>query len=249
MIAIDTSLSMMAEDITPNRLTRTKQEVLALLSHLSGDRVGLLAFAGSAHILVPRTSDAHAIALMLSDLDDRSVSKPGTNLPDVIRKTLALFGTNRAPSRALVIFTDGEQHASGLQKEINAAKRAKLPIYTVGVGRSAGEPIPVKNAKDGSSKYKFDKSGNVVLSQLDEATLKKIAQETGGRYFHATNKDAIAQSLYKAISQQEKKAISETSANQFKDQFQYPILLAILCLGLERILNAKIHHRKGPSAS
>lgn len=239
IIAVDTSLSMQAQDITPNRLHRAKQEVRALLTHFNGDRVGLMAFAGTAHMLVPRTTDSDAINLFIDDIDPYTVSRPGSNLSAVMAKTLSLFGKDRAPSRALIVVTDGEQFGNGLQRELNAAKRAKLPIYTVGIGNPAGEPIPVLNSETGNTEYKRDKQGNVVLSKLDEDALKRIAKETGGRYFHATNENAIAQQLYKAISRQEKEAISQASANKYKDQFQFPIFLAIIALTMERILTAR----------
>ncbi|MDA1353274.1 MAG: VWA domain-containing protein [bacterium] len=239
IIAVDTSLSMQAQDIKPNRLHRAKQEIRALLTHFAGDRVGLMAFAGTAHVLVPRTADSDAVHLFVDDIDHGTVSRPGSDLAEVIAKSLSLFGKDKAPSRALFVFTDGEQFGKGLQKEINAAKRSKLPIYTIGIGNAAGEPIPVENPETGNTEYKKDKDGNVVLSQLDEGTLKRIASETGGRYFHATNDNAIAQQLYKAVSRQEKQAISQASANKYKDQFQFPIFLAIGALIIERILTAR----------
>jgi Ca-activated chloride channel homolog len=186
LIAVDTSRSMLSNDVQPNRLDRVKLAIQDLISQLQGDRVGLIAFAGRAFLQAPLTIDYDAVVEALNDLDTKTIPEGGTNISSAITLATQSFGKSAMGNRALVIFTDGEELSGDALKTAKEAADAGVRIFTVGVGTPQGSLIPV-TGDDGETSFVKDSSGQVVKSKLDDKRLREIAQATGGFYFHLEN--------------------------------------------------------------
>src|SRR5205809_4929240 len=182
LIAVDTSRSMLSNDVQPNRLERVKLAVQDLINELQGDRVGLIAFAGRAFLQAPLTIDYDAVVEAINDLDTKSIPEGGTNISSAITLATQSFGKSDMGNRALVIFTDGEELSeltSEALKTAKAAADAGVRIFTVGVGTPEGSLIPI-TGDDGQTSFVKDSAGQVVKSKLDDKRLREIAQATGG---------------------------------------------------------------------
>jgi len=228
--ALDTSFSMNAEDIAPNRLEKAKAEIRALTEKSGGDRIGVVVFAGSAMVHCPLTLDHGAVNLFLDFASTGMVPEPGTSLAAAIDTATAAFIQKEGKHKALVLFTDGEDLEGQVDKALRKAKQAGVIIYAVGVGTPQGMPLPIRDAKGDVVEYRKDPDGKVVVSRLDERSLAEIATRTGGRYFRATASGSEIEELYKDISGLEKKQFESGVFQNFEDQFQYPLALAIIFL-------------------
>ena len=186
LIAVDTSRSMLSNDVQPNRLDRVKLAIQDLIGQLQGDRVGLIAFAGRAFLQAPLTIDYDAVVEALSDLDTKTIPEGGTNISSAITLATQSFGKSAMGNRALVVFTDGEELSGDAVKTAKEAADAGVRIFTVGVGTPQGSLIPV-TGDDGQTSFVKDSSGQVVKSKLDDKRLREIAQATGGFYLHLEN--------------------------------------------------------------
>jgi Ca-activated chloride channel family protein len=236
MIALDTSLSMLAEDMKPNRLERAKHEIANLIDKLQGDRVGLLAFAGDSFVQCPLTTDYGAAKMFLDAMDTGSIPDPGTAIGTAIEKALGAFVKQERKHKVILLLTDGEDHVSD---PISAAKKAAeegVRIYTIGLGTRKGEPIPIRDSYGNVDQYKRDRQGEVVMTKLDEATLQKIALLTDGKYYRSTMGEAELDKIYEDISKLEKKEFAAKEFTQYEDRYQYFLIFTILLLSLEAIL-------------
>jgi Ca-activated chloride channel family protein len=186
LIAIDTSKSMLAEDVKPNRLERSKLAVKDLIKKLRGDRIGLIAFAGSAFTQCPLTVDYNGFMLSLDALDVNIIPKGGTSITSAVQSALDSFRGGASKYKVLVIITDGEDHKGSTLEMAQKAKDAGIKVFTIGIGTKEGELIPIIDVS-GNRSYLKDRSGNVVKTRLDESTLQEIALNTGGSYVKATN--------------------------------------------------------------
>jgi Ca-activated chloride channel family protein len=232
MVAIDVSQSMRAQDIKPNRLERAKRKVYDLCQMLEGDRIGLIAFAGTSFVHCPLTLDYGAFKIFLDYLDPDLIPVPGTAIGDAIKTAIKSFNSRERTAKALIIITDGEDHAGNPLEAAQEAKKEGIKICTIGVGQEGGAPIPVQ---DGSGGFKKNEQGELVLSKLDEATLQRIALETGGSYVRSVTGDLDLNKIYKegirgAI---EKKELRSTRAQRWEERFQWFIVAALLLLWLE----------------
>ena len=230
VIALDTSKSMLATDIAPDRLTRAKLFSQDLLRFLKGDRVGLIAFAGSAFLQAPLTLDYAAVTNALDEMDTSVIPMGGTNMATAIATAREAFGKAEGQTRALVILTDGEElDADG----IAAAKQATsegIRIFTVGIGSAAGSLIPVRT-QDGRQDFVRDASGKPVNSKLDTARLTEIAQATGG-FFVNIGPDAAKEIFQKGIEPMELTENGVFTSRQPVERYQWPLGFAVLCLML-----------------
>lgn len=233
MIAIDVSTSMLAQDVPPSRLDKAKHEVESLLGRLQGDRVGLIAFAGTAFVQCPLTLDYGAAKLFLDILDPGLIPTPGTNIGQAISRALECFDQKERKHKVLVIITDGEDHEGDVMKQTEEAERQGVIIYTVGIGSPKGDPIPMMTDYGISSGFKKDREGQVVITKLDEVTLEKIALQTNGKYFRATSGEDELRKIYDDIDKLEKKELGSMRFSQFEDRFQYMLIFTILLLALE----------------
>src|SRR3984893_16245857 len=183
LIAVDTSRSMLSNDVQPNRLERAKLAAQDLIGESQGDRVGLIAFAGRAFLQAPLTIDYDAAVESINDLDTKTIPDGGTNISEAIALATRTFGKTATGNRALILFTDGEELTGDAVKAAKAAADAGVRIFTIGVGTPQGSLIQVADENGGTSFVK-DSGGQVVKSKLDEKRLRQIAEATGGAYLH-----------------------------------------------------------------
>jgi Ca-activated chloride channel family protein len=240
--ALDTSYSMNAEDVAPSRLEKAKSEIRAMIGRFKGDRVGLVVFAGTAMVQCPLTLDYGAAVLFLDVANTETIPEPGTSLAAAIQTATSAFIAKEKKYKVLVIFTDGEDLEGQVQAAIEKAKEAGVVIYSVGIGSPEGRPIPVRDLKGDIIEYRKDTDGQIVVSRLDERSLAQIALDTGGGYFRATTSESELDQIYDDISRMEKKQLEARLFQNFEDQFQYPLGLAIFCL----IAEAWMSERRRP---
>jgi Ca-activated chloride channel family protein len=232
IIALDVSNSMLAEDIAPNRLIRAKQAVSRLIDQLQDDKVGLIIFAGDAYTQIPLTSDYSSAKMFLESINTDIVSKQGTNIAAAIDLALKSFSPvmddqASGKSRAIIIITDGENHEQGVFDAAERAKEKGVIVHAVGLGNSSGVPIPVF---PGSKDYRKDREGNVVVSKLDDKTLKRITEITGGIYVHSGTSVTGLFSLMEKINSLEKQEFKAQVFAEYDERFQYFAGLAILLI-------------------
>ncbi len=245
LMAVDTSKSMLANDVNPNRLERSKLGIMDFVSKLEGDRVGLVPFAGTAFLMCPLTLDYDAFRQSLNALDTGIIPQGGTDIASAIREAESAF-SNDANHKILILVTDGED----LEGEaLNAAKEAAqkgLTIYTVGVGTPSGELIPLKRRGKGS--FVKDDQGQLIKSRLDEKMLWNIAAATGGQYELLGQQAEGLDAIYKQkLSLVPKHELSERMQRVPVDRFEWPLLLAFILLVIEFAVSDRRPRRKrGP---
>jgi Ca-activated chloride channel family protein len=241
IIAIDTSRSMLANDLAPNRLTRAKLAAEDLIRQLPGDRVGLIAFAGSAFLQAPLTADHSAVVGALHELDTEIIPRGGTNIAAAIRQATEAFGKGESENRALVVFTDGEElDADG----IDAAKsqEAIAKIYTIGVGSRDGTVIALPGGGGG---FLTDPKGQIVKSRLDEERLQAIADAGGGFYLHLQNGPAEMQQLVReGLGYMSEKDIETDVSRLPIERYQWPLGVGMLMLCFSMLISER---RRGPA--
>ena len=232
IIAIDVSESMLAQDVKPSRLERAKREVYDLIELLEGDRIGLIAFAGTSFVQCPLTLDYGACKMFLDYIDTDLIPVQGTELGDAIRTAIKAFSKRERKSKALILITDGEDHQGNPLEAAKEAEKEGIKIFTIGVGQEGGAPIP---AKDGSGGFKKDRRGDMIITHLDEVPLQKIALETGGTYVRSVTGDMDLDKIYQeGIKQRvEEKQLKSTRKRRWEQRFQWFILCALLFLAAE----------------
>jgi len=245
MVALDTSLSMMAQDVAPNRLERAKLAVVELMDRLPGARVGLVAFAGTSFVQFPLTTDFEAARLFLDAADVNTVSLPGTAIGDAIRTATRAFSEKELKYKVLILFTDGEDHNTDPIGAAREAAEQGVIIYAVGFGSPEGEPIPVRDETGAVTDFKKDRQGEVVLSKLDEAALQEIAKTTGGVYYQATASGKEIDRIVAAIDDMDKKELESKFMVRHVERFQISAALALLALVGEFVLTDRKGDRDG----
>jgi Ca-activated chloride channel family protein len=232
VIALDVSSSMLAEDLKPNRLQRARHEVATILDRLQGDRVGLVAFAGAAFVQCPLTLDYSAARMFLDFMGPDLIAEPGTDLGEALRVSTRAFGEEGEGYRALVLITDGEDHAGEVEAAAQAARKAGVRVYAVGIGGGGGEPIPERDADGKVIGFKQDREGRVVMSRLHEETLRQIAETTGGVYVAAGNTLGLDRILDE-IDRLEKRELAGGIRVLYEERYRYFVWPALLMLLLE----------------
>ncbi|HKI49330.1 MAG TPA: VWA domain-containing protein, partial [Desulfobacteria bacterium] len=243
LVAVDTSKSMLAEDVRPNRLERSKFGIMDFVSKLEGDRVGLLPFAGTAFLMCPLTLDYDAFKNSLDALDTQIIPQGGTDLASAIYEAEAAFN-NDANHKILILVTDGEDLEGEALSAAKAAKERGLTIYTVGVGTPSGELIPlIQGGKDGA--FVKDEKGQPVKSRLDETMLQKIAEATGGRYEPLGQQAEGLEAIYREkLSLVPKHELAERMQKVPMERFQWPLMLALILLLAEFAISDRKRRRK-----
>ncbi|NUN70299.1 MAG: VWA domain-containing protein [Bacteroidetes bacterium] len=236
-IALDVSKSMLAEDIKPNRLEKAKYEIRNLIERLAGDKIGVIVFSGEAYTQFPLTIDYSAASLLLDVVDVESVPNPGTAIGSAISQAMKSYNFEEPSTKVLVIMTDGENNSGDAIEQARAAAEKGVRIYTVGLGSPAGAPIPVYNSAGQQSDFKRDRSGNIVLTKLDEVSLQEIASIGKGNYYRATNTQDELDAIYRDINSLEKREFGAKQFTEFDDKFQYFLFIAFLLLLTESILS------------
>lgn len=239
LIAIDVSKSMLAKDVKPNRLERSKLAVKDLVKKLNGDRVALIAFAGTAFLQCPLTIDYNGFLLTLDDINTDTIPRPGTSISGAIKEAIGLFKGPEKKFKVLVLITDGEDLEGDAMRVANEAAQAGIRIYCIGVGTAEGELIPAIGDR-GERAYLADNKGEVVKTRLNEDLLKKIAVATGGGYVHATQNDFGLILLYdKFISKLEKYELEAKMKKHYKERYQIFLSLAIALLLIESLFSER----------
>jgi len=249
IVAVDVSRSMLATDMKPSRLERARRSVLDLINIMEGDRVGLIAFAGGAYVLCPLTLDYGACKMFVDELEPQIVSRGGTRIGDAIRKAISSFEGQEKKHRALIVITDGEDHESDPVGAAEEAAKHGIRIFCVGIGSKEGSPIQVQDA-EGRMTYLRDRGGNVVLSKLDEETLKRIAYVTGGAYVRATAAGLELDVLYRErIATMEQKELESTRQKRYIHRFQWPLAVAAVMWIVEGLMDDRRRVWNGKEAA
>ena len=236
IIALDVSSSMLAEDIKPNRLERAKRKITDLLNMLEGDRIGLVAFAGTSFVQCPLTLDYGAARIFLSAIDTQLIPIQGTAIGNAIETSAKAFNTKEKKSKAIILITDGEDQTG---KALSAAKSAGnqgIKIYTIGIGGEIGAPLPDLTGNGG---FRKNQQGEVILSKLDEITLQQIALETGGSYVRSVTGDIDLKTIYQEQIKKniEKKELKSERRKIWQERFQWFIFIALISLFIETSLS------------
>jgi len=246
VVAIDTSKSMLAADIAPNRLARAKLAALELMQRAKSDRLGLVAFAGSAFLQCPLTVDDSAFRQSVQSLDVNTIPEGGTAVAEAIDTALTAF-KEQDNYKVLVLLTDGEDHESGAIEAAKRAAEAGLRIYTIGVGTTEGEILRVQDAK-GNSDYVRDEQGNVVKSRLDEDLLRRIAGATEGGVYWPLRGARVMDELYDQwLAKLPKSEHQEKLIRRYHERYHWPLALAVVSLVVETLLPERKRGSSGRS--
>ncbi len=238
-ILLDVSKSMAAEDIKPSRLEKAKYEISRLMEKLQGDRLGLVVFAGQAFIQFPLTSDYAAANLFLNAVDLNTVPQPGTNIGSALELALKSFRYDDGTKKAIVLITDGEDHEGNIESAISEANSKDVSVYAIGLGSPGGTPIPIYNDSGNQIGYKKDNQGQVVLTKLDEETLKNLASKGNGKYYRGTNTEDELDQIYTDLGKIQESEYGSKRVTEYEDRFYYFLIPALLILIAEFMMTSK----------
>ena len=242
MICLDVSNSMLAQDLTPNRLERAKIAIENMINKLQGDRLGIIVFAGEAYVQLPITTDYGTAKLFLESINTKIVPVQGTNIADAINKAVESFGKDEGKNKAIVVITDGENNEEAQASAVDAAEEAakkNIVIHTIGVGSESGVPIP--NMIDGVvSGYKKDNAGNTVITKLDSKILQDISSASNGVYVQASSSDIGLDAILNKIAELDKKQLESKMYSDYEDQFQWFLGAALFFLVFESFISERI---------
>ena len=238
VICLDVSNSMLARDYSPNRLDRAKLAIARLADKLQNDRIGLVIFAGTSFVQLPVTNDYVSAKMFLNSIDTRSIPVQGTAIGSAITTAAGSFSSQSEKSRAIVVITDGENHEDDPVQAAQAAAEAGIKVYTIGVGSSRGEPVPV----DGE--LLKDKDGNIVVTKLDEDMLQKIAEAGNGAYIHAGNDEFGLNPIIDDLRELEAERLSSVVFEEYDEQYMYFFAIALAFLVIEMLIGERKSKRR-----
>ena len=229
VFAIDVSKSMLAEDISPSRMDKSKQLVGQVINNLGGDRIGIVAYAGKAFPQLPLTTDYSSAKMFLQNMNTDMLSSQGTAIDDAIRLSSTYFDQDESTERILFIVSDGEDHNDLTYDMADIAAKNNITIYSIGVGTEKGSPIPIK--KNGIvMSYKKDINGDVVITKLNKTYLENISDKTGGKFIDGSITNDVVQEVIQILENTEKKEFDTQKFSEFEDQFQWFIFLGFIFL-------------------
>ena len=231
IIALDISNSMKAEDVAPSRMDKSKMLIENLVDNFTNDKIGLVVFAGDAFVQLPITSDYVSAKMFLQSIDPSLIAIQGTNLAEAIELSAKSFTKQENIGRAIIVITDGEDHEGGATEAAEKAKKNGMPVFVLGVGTPKGSLVP-----DGNGGYMKDKSGQEVMSALNEDMCKQIAKAGGGAYIHVDNNNIAQQQLDNEISKIQKGEILNVVYSEYDEQFQAVGILIIIMLVIESVI-------------
>ncbi len=245
-VCVDTSRSMLAQDVKPSRLERAKMAVSSFVDRLAGDRVGLIAFAGDARMLCPLTVDHAAAKLFLDVLEPNLLDRPGTAIAPALRLALRSLPPGEARSAAVVLLTDGEDHEGQAEEAAQELAKAGIVVYTVGIGRAEGVPIPAETGAQGAG-WLRDEQGNAVISKLDAPILRKIADVTGGEFITGATPDVEMSAVASRVQELAHRDLSATRRRVRTDRYGWFLGAALALMALEAFLpdGAPFRSRRG----
>lgn len=233
IIALDISTSMDAVDVKPTRLEKAKYELSRLINSLNGDRVGLIVFAGTAHLHLPLTTDYAAARLFLQSITTELISTQGTDLSSALTLAMEQIIEDSDQYKVVVIVSDGEDHQGNIMDLTQEATNMDVMIHTLGIGTSAGGPIPILDEDGNRIEFKKDRNGNIVTTKLNDAVLNEIAYTSGGKYIRIENQANAIMPLLEEIDNMEKREIKAHVFSQYENRYRLFLLLALICFLIE----------------
>lgn len=228
IICMDISNSMLAEDVAPSRLDRSKMMVENLVDHFTNDKIGLIVFAGDAFIQLPITSDYVSAKMFLSNISPSMIATQGTDIAAAVNMASHSFTQQEGVGKAIIVITDGEDHEGGAVEAAKDAKARGMNTYVLGVGSPSGAPIPT-----GNGDYMKDNTGQTVMTGLNEEMCRQLAEAGGGTYIHVENNSNAQDQLDNALDKLAKKEISSTIYSDYDEQFQAVGIIVLLLLIIE----------------
>ena len=235
VFAMDVSKSMLCEDVAPNRLEKSKQIVSQIINQLGSDRIGIVAYAGSAFPVLPITTDYSVAKMFLQSMGPGMVSSQGTSLDDAIKLSGTYFDDKSKTSKLLILISDGEDHSEGADAAAEEAKKLGMKIITIGVGTEKGGTIPLK--KNGVvESYQRDNNGEIVVTKRNPNSLATIAKITGGGYVDGNNTKEVLDYIKAALDKIQKTEFEATQMADFQSQFQWFLGIAFVLLFLDVFL-------------
>ncbi|WP_299333352.1 VWA domain-containing protein [uncultured Psychroserpens sp.] len=235
VFAVDVSKSMLAEDISPNRLEKSKQLVNQIINNLASDRVGIIAYAGKAFPQLPITTDYASAKMFLKSMNTDMLSSQGTAINEAIELAKTYFDDEEQTNRVLIIISDGEDHSDIASNVAEEAADEGIRIFTIGVGETEGGPIPIK--RNGILlNYKKDSQGETVITKLNEETLQQIAEEANGAYIKGNNTSEVIEEIKNILNRMDKTEFEAKEFADYKDQFQWFLGFGIFFLFIDIFL-------------
>lgn len=230
MIVLDVSNSMLAQDYSPNRLERAKLAISRLTDKLKNDRIGLILFAGTSFVQLPITSDYISAKMFLSNISTESVPVQGTAIGEAINTAIRGFSAQSEKSRVIIVITDGENHEDDPVEAAKQAAEMGIKVYTIGVGSSHGQPIPI------NGELLKDSQGNIVVTKLDETVLKNVASAGNGAYVKAGNDEFGLNPIIDDIRKMEDEEFQSMVFEEFNEQYMYFFALSLLFFIMEMLI-------------
>ena len=230
MFALDISNSMLAEDVAPNRLERAKQLLTKLIDKMQDDKIGLIVFAGDAYVQLPITADYVSAKMFMQSIQPDLIKVQGTAIGAAINTCVRGFGSEESEaSRVIILITDGENHEDDAKAAAQEAKAKGIEVIVVGIGKPEGSPIPIAGTND----FMRDRSGQVVVSHLNEDMCRSIAAEAGGVYVRCDNTNTAWKAIQKELLTLSKSDIETKVYTDYNEQYQSFVLIALLLLVVE----------------
>ena len=238
IVALDVSNSMLAQDYSPNRLERAKLAISRLTDMLQEDRIGLVIFAGTSFVQLPVTTDYVSAKMFLNSIDTGSIPIQGTAIGDAIRLSIKSFSAQSEKSRVIIVISDGENHEDDPVAAAKQAAEIGIKVYTIGVGSAEGQPIPMDGAP------LRDQKGEIVVTKLDEKTLRDIAKAGNGAYIHAGNEEFGLNPIVQDIRRMEDEEFGSIVFEEYDEQYMYFFGIALLLFVIEMLIGERKPRRK-----
>ncbi len=239
MIALDISNSMLAEDVIPNRLEKSKRILSQLIDRMENDKVGLVVFAGEAFTQLPITVDYVSAKMFLNSITPKMIARQGTAIGSAIELTTRSFNAKSTASKAIILITDGENHEDNAVEAAKLAKDKGIVVHVIGIGKPEGSPIPIA----GTMSFMRDKNNEIVVSKLNEQMCMEISNAGMGAYVRADNTNRAFRTITKELDQLSKTEISTTVFSNYNEQFQSFAILALVLLFIEILLFDRVNKR------
>lgn len=244
IICLDVSNSMLADDVAPSRLEKSKRIISNLVDQFENDKVGLIVFAGDAFVQLPITSDFISAKIFLNTISPSLVARQGTNINDAISLASKSFTPNEGVGKAIIVITDGENHEPGAVEAAQEAAKKGQTVYVLGVGSPSGSPIP--GSRDGE--FRKDREGNVIVTRLNEQMCQDIAAAGGGAYMYVDNTNAAEKALQKELDHLTKDDVETTIFTEYDEQFRVIAWIILILLLIELVIsesrNARLRNIK-----
>ena len=238
MIVLDVSNSMLAEDYSPNRLERAKLAIGRIVDKLREDRIGLIVFAGTSFVQLPITTDYVSAKMFMNNISTESVPVQGTAIGEAILTAVRGFSAESEKSRAIIVITDGENHEDDPVEAAKTAGEMGIKVYTIGVGSAEGQPIPTEGG------LLRDRDGEIVVTRLDEQTLRDVAAAGGGAYVHAGNEEFGLNPILDDIRRMEAEEFRSVVFEEYDEQYMYFFGIALALFVVEMLIGSRRSKRK-----